>query len=233
MIRSLQSETRRSMSNSKEDRSGNSEESPSPEERRPSPAERRRVKRAAFLRPMSLLVFAIGIVFFALTLTWWVIPLTLGTYAALVFLAVRDPLFWDQVLLGRRAQPRRSQPRASAERGVSPERRARRLRHGETRRKVEEALELHRRAMVAIEESGEVAQAALGDAALKLHGVAERLVDLAERREKAAEAMQLPEDQSNGTHHKIRNAGREDALRATDARISRTIEELSAVRSRV
>src|SRR5215204_6139507 len=56
-----------------------------------SPEERRRVARAAFLRPMNLLVVLVGGVFFALTLVWWAIPLTLVTYAVLVFLAVRDP----------------------------------------------------------------------------------------------------------------------------------------------
>src|SRR4051812_4588235 len=95
-----------------------------PEERRLSPEERQRVTRAAFLRPMSLLVAVIGVIFFALTLTWWAIPLTLATYAALVFLAARDPLFRDYVLMEREAQPR-IRSTAPENEDISPERRVR------------------------------------------------------------------------------------------------------------
>jgi hypothetical protein len=55
-------------------RSSGTGERPSLRERRLSPEERRRVRRAAFLRPMSLLVAVIGVVFFALTLAWWLYP---------------------------------------------------------------------------------------------------------------------------------------------------------------
>ncbi len=57
------------------------------------PEARRRVLRAALLRPWALIVLVIGVVFFMLTLKWWALPLTLTTYAALVVLAVRDPIF--------------------------------------------------------------------------------------------------------------------------------------------
>lgn len=201
-----------------------------------TPEERRRVVRAAFLRPMSLLVVVIGFVFFALTLVWWAIPLTLATYAALVFLAARDPLFRDYVLLGGEARSGRIRPRASGERDVTPERRARWLPRGETRRKVEEALELHRRTMVAIEESGDVAQAVLGDVVPKLQGVAGRLVDVAERREKVAEAIRDLRDHADISHGQGRNAEFDELaneLRTADAEISRSIEKLSMLRAKV
>jgi hypothetical protein len=144
--------------------------------------------QAAFLRPMGLLVVVIGAFFFATTLAWWILPLTLATYVALVFLAARDPIFRSRVLEGRERQPG-MQPGLSTDQVVSPERRARWLPRGETRRKVEEALEVHRRTVLAIEELGGVAQAVLSDAVPKLHYVAERLVDVAEKREKAAGAI--------------------------------------------
>src|SRR5919202_1446885 len=153
-----------------------------------SPEARRRVLRAAFVRPWALLMVVIGAVFFAATLTWWIVPLTLATYASLVFLATRDPLFRSRVLEGRERRPE-IQPRSLRERNVSPERRVRWLPRGETRRKVEAALEVHRRTVFAIEESGDGARAVLDDAVPKLHRVAERLVDIAEKREKAAEAI--------------------------------------------
>jgi hypothetical protein len=214
-------------------------ERPGEAEERLSPAERRRVVRAAFLRPMSLLMVVIGTVFFAFTLAWWAIPLTLATYAALVFLAARDPLFQSRVLRGRESRPG-MRPGSPGGRGVSPERRARWLPRGETRRKVEEALEVHRRTVFAIEKSDDVTRAVLDDAIPKLHYVAERLVDVAEKREKAAEAIRaykIPRDPpSNSEHREGRIAdleGLEKELRAADAEISDTFEKLSTLRTRV
>ena len=80
--------------------------------------------QAAFLRPMGLLVVVIGAVFFAATLAWWIVPLTLATYVALVFLAARDPIFRSRVLEGRE-RPSGLQPGLSRDQVVSPERRAR------------------------------------------------------------------------------------------------------------
>src|SRR5919112_6666504 len=57
-----------------------------------SSAERGRVVRAAALRPLNVVVLAIGAGIFATTLAWWMVPLTLVTYALLVFFASRDPL---------------------------------------------------------------------------------------------------------------------------------------------
>jgi hypothetical protein len=200
-----------------------------------SPEARQQVRRAAFLRPTSLLVVAIGSVFFALTLTWWSIPLTLLTYAVLVFLAARNALFLDSVLEGREGRAR-TRPEASKARDVSPERRARWLPRGETRQKVEAALEVQRRITVAIQESGDVVQAVLDDAIPKLDGVAERLVDVAHTREKVAGAIQdlearpgTPRREAWDTDH----TELEHELHAADAEISSTFEKLLALRARV
>ena len=202
-----------------------------------SPEERRRVARAAFLRPMNLLVVLVGGVFFALTLVWWAIPLTLVTYAVLVFLAVRDPLLREGVLRGRdsRASTLPKAPRKGGD--ASPERRARWLPRGETRQKVEAALEIHRRTIFAIEESGDVVLAVLNDALPKLHHAAERLVDVAEKRERVAGAIRdLEKTRTGAEHHEDQGAELaelENVLRDADAEISNTFEKLSALRARV
>jgi chromosome segregation ATPase len=195
------------------------------------------VTRAAFLRPMSLLVVVIGVTFFTLTLVWWAIPLTLVTYAALVYLAARDPLFR---ILTERGARRRVRATAPEKEDLSPERRLRWLPRGETRRNVEEALELHRRTIVAIEESGDLAQAVLEDAVPKLHRISERLVDVAERREKVSEAIQDLEKHgsahANTPHREGQDtylADLENELCAADAEISQTIEKLSTLRAKV
>ena len=225
--------------NSPDDRPGGTEErrpSPgAPGERRLSPEERRRVTRAAFLHPMGLFVVVIGGVFSALSLSWWAVVLTLVTYTALVFLAARDPLFWAHVLEGREYRVE-TRPAPSGDEEVPPERRVRRLPRGETRRKVEEALELHRRKMVSIEESGDVARTVLDDAIPKLHGIAGRLVDVAGRREEVAGTIRELENHAGTPRRKNRDAdlaGLENELRAADEEISRTVEKLSPLRSRV
>jgi hypothetical protein len=199
-----------------------------------SPEDRQLVRRAAFLRPMSLLVVVIGGIFFALTLAWWVIPLTLVTYAVLVFLAARDPLFWNYVL-ERRESGSRMRSEAPKDRDISPERRARWLPRGETRQKVEAALEVHRRTMVAIQESGDVAQAVLDDAVPKLDGVAERLVDVAHKREKVAGAIQDLKTRPGAPRqdHDANLAELENELRVADAEISGTFEKLLTLRARI
>ena len=201
-----------------------------------SPEAKQRIRRAAFLRPMSLLVVVIGAIFFALTLTWWSIPLTLVTYAVLVFLAVRDPLFWDYVLRRGESRPRIQPEAPTKERDVSPERRARWLPRGETRQKVEAALEVHRRTMIAIQESGDVAQAVLDDAVPKLDGVAERLVDVAHTREKVAGAIADLKAHPGASRHEGQDANLaelENELHAADAEISDTFEKLLSLRARV
>src|SRR5215203_4239724 len=151
-----------------------------------SSAELGRVVRAAALRPLNVVVLAIGAGIFATTLVWWMVPLTLVTYALLVFFASRDPIFARRVLYGHEDADSSS---PTADRDVSPERRARWLPRGETREKVEAALVVYRKVVVAIEESDEVTRAVLDDAVPKLHAAADRLVDVAQRREKAAEVL--------------------------------------------
>ena len=189
-----------------------------------SPRARRRVMRAAFLRPMSLLMVIIGTISFAFTQTWWFIPLTLATYASLVFLAVRDPSFRARVLEGREGLSGAS-PRSPGRQGVSPEQRARRLPRSETRQKMEEALEIHRRTVFAIEESDDVTRAMLNDVAPKLRRVIEYLVDIAEKREKSTE-----DREGRGADH-LEELEKE--LHTADVEISDTLEKLSALRARV
>jgi hypothetical protein len=184
---------------------------------------------------MGLFVVVIGSVFFALTLSWWVVVLTLVTYAALVFLAARDPLFWAHVLEGREYRLE-TRPAPSGDEEFPIERRVRRLPRGETRRKVEQALKLHRRTMIAIEESDDVARTVLDDAIPKLHGIAGRLVDVAERREEVAQTILDLENHAGAPQREDLYAdlpGLENELRAADEEISRTVEKLSPLRSRV
>ena len=225
--------------NNPDDRPGGTEErrpSPGvPRERQLSPEERRRVTCAALLRPMGLFVVVIGGVFSALTLSWWVVVLTLATYAALVFLAARDPLFWAHVLEGREYRLE-TRPSLSKDENVPPERRIRRLPQGETRRKAEEALELYRRTMVAIEESDDVARTVLDDTIPKLHGIAGRLVDVAERREEVAGTIVDLKNPAGAPQREDLYADLpelENELHAADEEISRTVEKLSPLRSRV
>jgi hypothetical protein len=91
--------------------------------------------------------------------------------------------------------------------------------------------------MVAIEESDDVARTVLADTIPKLRGIAGRLVDLAERREEVAKAIRNPENHAGGAPHRVVRdmdfAGLEHELRAADEQITRTVEKLSPLRSRV
>src|ERR671916_1771844 len=151
-----------------------------------SPAERGRIRWAAVLRPLNVMVLVIEVGFFATTLAWWVPPLTLLTYALLVFFSARDPIFGRRVLHGREEM---SWASGVGNQDVSPERRARWLPRGETRERVEAALVVYHKVVAAIEESDEVTRAVLDDAVPKLHAAADRLVDVAQGREKAAEVL--------------------------------------------
>lgn len=195
-----------------------------------SPAQRRRVTRAAALRPLNVVVLVVGAGFFATTLTWWMIPLTLATYALLVFFAARDPIFARRVLRGGEDA---GLPAAAADRDISPERRARWLPRGETREKVEAALVVYRKVVLAIEESDEVTRAVLDDAVPKLHAAADRLVDVALKREKAAEVLRDHRRHAASGVGEGDVAALQDRLRAADAEISGTFESLLALRSRV
>lgn len=189
--------------------------------------DRRRVGRAAFLKPINLAMLLIGGGFFAIVQSWWIIPLTLVTYALLVLLAARDPLFQRKVL-GEDDTPS-SVNGANNVSGVPPERRARWLPRGETRRAVEEALENYRKLVASIEGSGEVARSVLDDAVPKLHAAAERLVDVAHEREKAAEAVQEISSQTADTP----NEERMSVLRNLEEEIVRADEEISETRDRL
>jgi hypothetical protein len=204
-----------------------------PERREPgaiSSQERHRVLRAAALRPINVLMLVIGAGIFATTLAWWIPPLTLVTYAALVFFSARDPVFGQRVLGGSAARS----PGVGDE-GVSPERRARWLPRGEIREKVEAALVVYRKVVTAIEESDDVTRAVLHDAVPKLHAAANRLVDVAQGRERAAEALrELRQHTGPGSGARAEDLrGLEDTLRAADAEISDTFEKLLTLRARV
>ncbi len=138
--------------------------------------------RAAALRPLNLVVLVIGLVFFVATLAWWAPPLTLATYAALVFLGARDPFLQSRVL-GRK-EPAVRQPR-----DLSPERRARWLPRGEIRERVDAALAEYRKVVAAVEAADDVTRAVLEDTVPRLHAAADRLVDVALERERAAQTV--------------------------------------------
>ena len=207
-----------------------------PESREPgavSSRERRRVLRAAALRPINVLMLVIGAGIFATTLAWWMVPLTLVTYTTLVYFSARDPVFGRHVLQGGE-EPARL-PAAAGDGDVSPERRARWLPRGEVREKVEAALVVYRKVVAAIEESDDVTRAVLDDAMPKLHAAANRLVDVARGRERAAEALrELRQHTGPGAGARAEDLRRlEDTLRAADAEISDTFEKLLTLRARV
>jgi len=180
------------------------------------------------------MVLVIGVGIFATTLAWWVPLLTLLTYALLVFFSARDPIFGRRVLRGREEMSRAS---GVGNQDVSPERRARWLPRGETREKVETALIVYRKVAVAIEESDEVTRAVLDDAVPKLHAAADRLVDVAQGREKAAEVLRDLRQHVGASAVSEAEGGDvgalQERLRAADAEISDTLERLLALRSRV
>jgi hypothetical protein len=191
------------------------------------------VRRAALLRPMALLMVGIGVFFFLATRELWVVPLTLATYAALVLLAIGDPIFQNRVL-GSTEQGQRI-PRTPQHPHSSPEQRARRLPRGETRLRVERSLEAHARVLVAVEESDEATRAALDDVLPKLRQVPERLLDVAEAREKAAEAKSLrsrtARSDAEGSSRAL--ASLEENLRAADEGLSTIPDDLLALRAKV
>jgi hypothetical protein len=190
--------------------------------------------RAAAFRPINLMMLVIGVVISAITATWWLLPVTLATYASLLFLAARDPIFQRKVL-GRNGTPTKP-PAPIRSSDVSPERRARWLPRGETRQKVEDALEVYRKVVAAIEDSDEVTRAVLDEAVPRLHAAADRLVDIAEAREKAAEvASELGQntEASAGTTRQENLRELEERVRIADAEISGTSEELLDLRAKV
>ena len=184
--------------------------------------------RAAALRPLNVIVLVIGVVFFAATLAWWALPLTLATYAALVALGTGDPILQRRTL-GRK------EPEALQARDLSPERRARWLPRGETREKVDAALVEYRKVVAAIEASDDVTRSVLDDTVPRLHAAADRLVDVALQREKAAEAVRdLRGRPGSGSGTRSDNLQTlEERIDEADAEISATGGELLDLRAKV
>jgi hypothetical protein len=199
-----------------------------------SPSEQRRMLRAAALRPINVIVVVVGVLAIPLV-GWWMAPLTLLTYAALVLLAARDPVFQGRVLPGRES-PRLLPPGAS--RAVPPERRARWLPRGKTRQKVEAALAVYRKVLAAIEESDDVTRAVLEGTEPRLHAAANRLVDVAQGREKAAEIVgehrEMEEPGAIATNPRQEDLRRlQETIRAADAEISETLDRWLDLRAKV
>lgn len=193
--------------------------------------ERRRVSLAAARRPMHLLVLLIGLGMSLATSALWVAPLTLATYAALIFFSSGDPFFQGRVLEGRQ---RRGLPGADEE--PSPERRARWLPRGQTREKVEAALEVQRKTISAIQESDEVTREVLSDAVPKLHSLGNGLVDLAHRREEASSEiknLQKRATESGETSESSESPALQDGIQELQRELGRADEELSGMVERL
>ena len=194
-----------------------------------TPQARRRVARAAALRPLNVLVLVVGVVFFVATLAWWMLPLTLATYAALVYLGSRDPILQQRTLSLEAPAP------SHQARELTPERRARWLPRGETRQKLDAALAEYRKVVAAIETSDDVTLAVLEDTIPRLHDTADRLVDVALQKEKAAETVRdLRDKPASGAGTRDGDLQRlQTRVDEADAEISATHEELLDLRARV
>lgn len=182
---------------------------------------RGKVLRAAALKPLNLLTLVAGLGIFATTLTWWILALTLATYAILVYLAAKDPVFERRVIEGKRAEPIGGAP----SRDIPPERRARWLPRGGTREKVEDALVTYRKVIVAIEEADDVTRQVLEGSIPRLHEAAERMVDVAANREKAAETLR----DFQGRRTPDDDPQRETSLRQLEGHIERADAEISGI----
>ena len=198
-----------------------------------SPEEWGRMTRAAALRPLNLVVLLIGAVVFVATLNWWLILLTLVTYAVLIFLTARDPFFQRRIL--QKSEIPLWSPTSPKNADISPERRARWLPRGQTRQKVEAALVAYRKVVAAVEDSDDATQAVLKDSIPRLHATADRLVDVARSREKTAEAARdLRRDACASADARRENLRElEDRIGVADAEISDTFEQFLSLRAKV
>lgn len=187
--------------------------------------QRRRVAVRAVFKPLNVLTLIAGLGLFITTQLWWILPVTVAIYAVVVYLAARDPLFAKRVLNGPDKTPRT--PGASQE--IPPERRARWLPRGETREKVESALVTYRKVMTAIEESDDVTKRVLEDSIPKLHVAADRLVDVARNRERAAATLLDFGDDRQTSNGDDEYQQRETSLRQLEAHIQKADEEISAL----
>lgn len=167
--------------------------------------------------------------FASVLFSWWFAPLTVVTYGLLVFLASRDPFFRQQIL-GDTGPSDSSQPALD----ISPERRARWLPRGETRRKIEAALGVYRKTVASIEESDDVARSVLEDAVPKLHAAANRLVDVGTNREKAATVIEELRSLTNtGKDRESSIEKLENEIRSADAEIFETYDQFASLRMKV
>ncbi|MBA3637537.1 MAG: hypothetical protein H0W57_14135 [Rubrobacteraceae bacterium] len=102
---------------------------------------------------------------------------------------------------------------------------------------MEAALDVYRKVLAAIETSDDVTRAVLDDVIPRLHAAADRLVDVAQGREKAAEVAR---DLSRDTGSAAPTSARQENLRdlenrinAADTEISGTYQELQDLRAKV
>lgn len=207
-----------------------------------SDEQRWQIRRRALSRPMGLLTLIVGGGLFAVTLGWWILPLTIVTYLLLVFLATRDPVFQHRAL-GMELEPAKDTgktgQRPRREDDLSPERRARWLPRGQTRRRVESALEAYRKSVTAIEGANDTTRAVLEDAVPRLHTTADHLVDVAANREKLAESIREIEEQDDDStpeleesrQRSLRRLRRE--LEKADDQIQDTTSDLLSLRLKV
>ena len=102
---------------------------------------------------------------------------------------------------------------------------------------MEATLEIYQRTMVAIEESGDVARTVLDDTIPKLRRIAERLVDIAEKREKAADAIrELGSIYTSPRQREGRDVDLgelKEEIRAADAEISHILKQLTILQIRL
>ncbi|CAN5853163.1 hypothetical protein BH23ACT11_BH23ACT11_09380 [soil metagenome] len=199
-----------------------------PDHRQTSPDDRRQVLKASALRPINLLTLVIGGLAGVL-LSPWFFPLTVVTYLVLVFLAARDPLFKNKAL-GEPTSVTAAHPGLE----MSPERRARWLPRGETRRKVEQSLGVYRTLVTSIKESDDVTRSVLEDAVPKLHNAADQLVESGAKREKAATVIaELKSLTNTRDNHAQTIEQLEKEIQTADAAISGTNEQLVALRGKI
>lgn len=189
-----------------------------------TPRERRRLLVGALRRPFNLTVLAAGGALFAASLALWILPLTLLTYALLVLLTTRDPLFRNRAL----------EVSSSPAEELSPERKATWLPRGETRIRVEKALISYREILGELKNADELAADTLSDAPEKLHAAAHSLVEAAHRREKAArEIERLISERGDTPDNDLPARGLKRELERAEREISALSNSLGTLRARV
>jgi chromosome segregation ATPase len=101
---------------------------------------------------------------------------------------------------------------------------------------VEATLDVYHKVVAAIEASDDVTRTVLDDAVPRLRAAVDRLVDVAEAREKAAEVareLRLSTQASAGTTRQENLRDLEERIRAADDEISGTSEELLDLRAKI